>query len=289
MSDDESSLLAASRAAYCNKNGSLHHEEFSDGTDMIMLGNEPHRPSPMAGPSRPLSLKQRGKQRNTSRDFLDQSLSDLEHGTFEKPRKPSRREVEAFRSKSAGPQWYDLPAFPGAKFSNSGKDVRTNTGKASITGGDARSTTEKELRRQVTAIRLRNALDPKRFYRGSGGTGAERGMPKFAQLGKIVGGGLEPSSILNRRQRSDSVVGELVHDAESVTYSKRKFIEVCSFNRVLTYSFKTSALRRLARRASTAANVEDVRRAPLSPWPRGGYHVVMLRLCPRLAGFWFMC
>lgn len=119
-----------------------------------------------------------------------------------------------------------MPAFPGAKFSGTGKDTRTETGKASFTGGDARAATEKEMRRQVTAIRLRNALDPKRFYRGSGGTGAEKGMPAFAQLGKIVGGGLEPSSVLTRKQRADTVVGELVRDAESVSYSKRKFGEV---------------------------------------------------------------
>lgn len=84
------------------------------------------------------------------------------------------------------------------------------------------------MRRQVTAIRLRNALDPTRFYRGSSGTGAEKGMPSYAQLGTIVGGGLEPASIVPRKQRASSVVGELVNDARSVSYSKKKFNEVCS-------------------------------------------------------------
>lgn len=117
-----------------------------------------------------------------------------------------------------------MPAFPGARFSN--KDARIESGKSSYSGGDARAATENEMRRQVTAIRLRNALDPTRFYRRSEGTGAEKGMPAYAQLGTIVGGGLEPSTVVPRKQRADSVVGELVNDARSVSYSKKKFNEV---------------------------------------------------------------
>lgn len=120
-----------------------------------------------------------------------------------------------------------MPAFGGASYKSSSKKTQTDGGKSSFTGGDARAATEKELRQQIQAIRLRNALDPKRFYRGSAGTGAERGIPAFAQLGRIVGGGLEPSSVLTRSQRSDTVVGELVRDSQSVSYSKRKFEEVC--------------------------------------------------------------
>lgn len=130
------------------------------------------------------------------------------------------------KSKAAGPKWFDLPAFEGAKFKRSDTQARTEAGKAKATGGDARLATAEEMRRQVTAIRLRNALDPKRFYRGSSGTGAERGMPAYAQLGKVVGGGLEPASIMSRSQRAGSVVEELVRDSESVSYSKKKFNEV---------------------------------------------------------------
>ena len=133
-----------------------------------------------------------------------------------------------FHAKSAGPKWFGMPAFGGASYKTSSKKAQTQGGKSSFTGGDAREATEKELRQQIQAIRLRNALDPKRFYRGSAGTGAERGMPAYAQLGRIVGGGLEPSSILNRSQRSETVVGELVRDSQSVSYSKRKFDEVCN-------------------------------------------------------------
>lgn len=82
------------------------------------------------------------------------------------------------------------------------------------------------MRQQLTAIRLRNALDPKRFYRGSGGTGSDRSIPKYAQLGKVVGGGLEPTSVLTKTQRANSVVGELMRDSGAVSYSKRKFGEL---------------------------------------------------------------
>jgi hypothetical protein len=43
----------------------------------------------------------------------------------------------------------------------------------------ARGATAEEMRREVQAIRLRNAMDPKRFYRGGK---ADKGMPKFAQV-----------------------------------------------------------------------------------------------------------
>ena len=63
-----------------------------------------------------------------------------------------------------------MPGFPGSASHHKNTDARVEGGRGSFTGGDARAATEKEMRRQVTAIRLRNALDPKRFYRGSGGT-----------------------------------------------------------------------------------------------------------------------
>lgn len=69
----------------------------------------------------------------------------------------------ASQTKTAGDAWFDMPAFAG------------ESGKWSATRGP----TGEELRREVQAIRLRNSLDPKRFYRGSG----DKGMPKFAQVG----------------------------------------------------------------------------------------------------------
>lgn len=77
----------------------------------------------------------------------------------------------------------------------------------------------------MQAIRLRNALDPKRFYKG--GT-KEKGMPKFAQLGRIISSPLEPKMKLTKAERGNSVVEELIKDAEASAYAKRKFSEVSS-------------------------------------------------------------
>lgn len=46
--------------------------------------------------------------------------------------------------------------------------------------GDGRGPSAQDMRREVQAIRLRNAIDPKRFYRGS--ASGDREMPKYAQV-----------------------------------------------------------------------------------------------------------
>jgi len=65
-----------------------------------------------------------------------------------------------------------MPAFP--------KSVKTGPGSNSKAKTIQNSNAE-EMRREVQAIRLRNSLDPKRFYRGGVGTGKEA-MPQFAQV-----------------------------------------------------------------------------------------------------------
>ncbi|WFD19015.1 Enhancer of polycomb-like protein 1 [Malassezia caprae] len=239
MTDDEDALLAASREAYkarakSSRSEQLSEEAFLDGADVIHLEDDEHGTQrhdlKSAKPSKQLSAKKRGKRREEpEKDVSESALHALEVNPTTTSRKPSKREIEEFHSMSAGPKWFGMPAFGGASYKSSSRKAQTEGGKSSFTGGDARGATERELRQQIQAIRLRNALDPKRFYRGSSGTGAERGMPPFAQLGRIVGGGLEPSSVLTRSQRSDSVVGELVRDSQSISYSKRKFDEKLSY------------------------------------------------------------
>ncbi|WFD22610.1 Enhancer of polycomb-like protein 1 [Malassezia equina] len=239
MTDDEDALLAASRKAYQEKvnhkkSGNWNQEVFTNGTDIIQFEDDEddtyRNDLKSSKPVKETSAKKRGKQREIlKKDVTDSALHALEVTPVTTTRKPSKREVEEFHAKSAGPKWFGMPAFGGASYKSSSKKAQTDGGKSSFTGGDARAATEKELRQQIQAIRLRNALDPKRFYRGGSGTGAERGIPAFAQLGRIVGGGLEPSSVLTRSQRSDTVVGELVRDSQSVSYSKRKFEERGAF------------------------------------------------------------
>ncbi|WFD30922.1 Enhancer of polycomb-like protein 1 [Malassezia sp. CBS 17886] len=244
--EDEEALLAASRAALKHRGTAAQaqassSEAFTRGEDVVLLedgsaaGAEPS--ARRSHGERALSAKQRGKLRRVHAPNVAAPLADVEHGVVASPKKFSKRQMDEVsqekgatnvlqhRSKTAGGQWYDMPAFSGAQFKPKTPEARAHSGRAAVTGGDARAPTATEMRRQVTAVRLRNALDPKQFYRGSGGTGAERGMPAFAQLGTVIGGGLEPSTILTRQQRSNTVVGELVNDAMSVNYSKRKFAE----------------------------------------------------------------
>lgn len=239
MWQDEEALLEASRKAYQEKFNSedqayTSKESFKDGAEVIMLDDDETLTVPqttkedaVTSKVKKTEPKKQRKRRTSLLDTHENSLSALEvTGGTTVSRKPSKRELGEYRSQNAGPKWYGMPSFPRSSSKNVLKDSRIEGGKSSYTGGDARAATEKEMRQQITAIRLRNALDPKRFYRGSGGTGSERLVPAYAQLGKIVGGGLEPSSMLTKKQRADSVVGELLRDTSAVSYSKRKFGEV---------------------------------------------------------------
>ena len=228
MADEEAQLLAASRAAFDRiaKDSQKEGNEIADGTDVIMLDEEPEIPTkPSKQANKAKSSKSKGKSRAQDPPELVAHLESVERDGVIKERKPSKRQVKENREKSAGKQWFDMPAFPGSRFASMNPAARTEYGRSSYTGGDARAATEKEMRRQVMAIRLRNALDPKRFYRS--GAVSDKDIPKYAQLGRIIGGGLEPASTLSKKERASSVVGELVHDSEARSYSKRKFGEVC--------------------------------------------------------------
>ena len=124
------------------------------------------------------------------------------------------------RKKTTGPDWFDLPAPAEANLPR--------------------------LHREVEALRLRNHLDPKRFYRKEEGEGKGiKGLPKhFAvsctsgsllykltlqllKIGTIVatdkpfGGPSEEN--LPRSARKRTLVDELVDDSEARQYAKRKF------------------------------------------------------------------
>ncbi|PWN35366.1 Fcf2-domain-containing protein [Meira miltonrushii] len=133
-----------------------------------------------------------------------------------------QRDGREERTKSTGSKWFDMPAFAGA---NTGKNQDDERALINPKGkdGDGRGRSAEEMRREVQAIRLRNAVDPKRFYRGS--ARGEMDMPKYAQLGKIISGNADAASTMTRDQRGKSVIDELVKDAESSAYAKRKFNE----------------------------------------------------------------
>ncbi|KAL9711045.1 hypothetical protein Ac2012v2_005585 [Leucoagaricus gongylophorus] len=89
------------------------------------------------------------------------------------------------------------------------------------------------LNREYEAMRLRNQLDPKRFYRKDEGEGkGTKGLPKYFAIGKIVATdspfGNPTSDNLPRSQRKRTLVDELIDDAEAKRYAKKKFNELQS-------------------------------------------------------------
>ncbi|PPQ72297.1 hypothetical protein CVT26_007128 [Gymnopilus dilepis] len=114
----------------------------------------------------------------------------------------TKKEKKELKRRTAGPDWFDLPAPPEAELPR--------------------------LYREVEALRLRNQLDPKRFYRKDEGEGKGiKGLPKYFAVGTILPTstpfGTPSADNLPRASRKRTLVEELVDDAEAKRYAKKKF------------------------------------------------------------------
>ncbi|KAF9432089.1 hypothetical protein BGZ76_011273 [Entomortierella beljakovae] len=109
----------------------------------------------------------------------------------------SKKQKKEEREKTAGKGWFDLP-----------QQVLTP-----------------ELKRDLQILKLRNVLDPKRFYKRE-----EKGKPKFPkyfQVGTIIQGNTEfYSSRLTKKERATTITGEVMKDITGRDYYKRKFNEI---------------------------------------------------------------
>ncbi|KAF9140478.1 hypothetical protein BGX30_006449 [Mortierella sp. GBA39] len=109
----------------------------------------------------------------------------------------SKRQKQEEREKTTGKKWFDMP-----------QQVLTP-----------------ELRRDLQILRLRNVLDPKRFYKRE-----EKGKPRFPkyfQVGTIIEGNTEfYSSRLSKKERATTITGEVMKDIAGRDYYKRKFDEI---------------------------------------------------------------
>ncbi|EPS98424.1 hypothetical protein FOMPIDRAFT_1126425 [Fomitopsis schrenkii] len=117
----------------------------------------------------------------------------------------TKKEKKALKHKTAGPDWFDLPAPAEADLPR--------------------------LYREYEALRLRNQLDPKRFYKRDEGEGKGiKGLPTHFAIGTIVASpspfGGPSAENLSRASRKRSIVDELVDDAEAKSYAKKKFKEL---------------------------------------------------------------
>ncbi|KAG0204935.1 hypothetical protein BGX28_003277 [Mortierella sp. GBA30] len=109
----------------------------------------------------------------------------------------SKKQKKEEREKTTGKGWFDLP-----------QQVMTP-----------------ELKRDLQILKLRNVLDPKRFYKRE-----EKGKPKFPkyfQVGTIIEGNTEfYSSRLTKKERATTITGEVMKDVTGRDYYKRKFDEI---------------------------------------------------------------
>jgi hypothetical protein len=100
-----------------------------------------------------------------------------------------------------------------------------------------------ELKKDIHILKSRGVLDPKRHYKKETFV-----QPKFFQMGTVIEGPTEYySSRLNRKERKERIVEELVEDNEQRMYFKKKFLEVQDKKSKFTRR-KTSIYRRPQRR-----------------------------------------
>ncbi|KAF9428757.1 hypothetical protein BGZ94_001169 [Podila epigama] len=82
-----------------------------------------------------------------------------------------------------------------------------------------------ELKRDLQILKLRNVLDPKRFYKREDKSKPK--FPKYFQVGTIIEGNTEfYSSRLTKKERATTITGEIMKDDVGRDYYKRKFNEI---------------------------------------------------------------
>lgn len=80
---------------------------------------------------------------------------------------------------------------------------------------------DEKLKQDVELIRMRNYLDPKRFYKNPDKVGAVLGV------GTVVEGSAEyKSARLSRKERKQSIMEEVLADKQLKSYNKRTFLSI---------------------------------------------------------------
>lgn len=79
-----------------------------------------------------------------------------------------------------------------------------------------------EIKKDLHILKSRGVLDPKRHYKKN-----TLGTPKFFQMGTIIEGPSEYySARINKKDRKDHIVEELLADQASRSYFKKKYLEI---------------------------------------------------------------
>lgn len=81
-----------------------------------------------------------------------------------------------------------------------------------------------EARRDFALLRMRNYLDPKKFYKTSDHT---KKLPKHFQMGVVIEGAHEfKSARLTKKERQQTFTDEIMADSTIQTYTKRVFGQI---------------------------------------------------------------
>jgi len=205
-------LFEEAKAEMIRKGKQKQLEEQSanaDGEEIINVADSSSKPLPRLNPGSTLPapyFEQDETQTPSLSNHISRKVAGIGEAGPSKPPPPkdslTKKQKKEMKQKTTGPDWFDLPAPAEADLPS--------------------------LHREVEALRLRNHLDPKRFYRKEEGEGKGiKGLPKHFAIGTIVatdkpfGGPSEEN--LPRSVRKRTLVDELVDDSESRQYAKRKF------------------------------------------------------------------
>ena len=111
---------------------------------------------------------------------------------------------------------------------------REKTKGAAWYGMSAPELTE-ETKRDLEVLQMRNALDPKRFYKKND----HKELPKYFQLGRVVESSADfYSDRIPNKERKKNLVDELMADAEFQRYNKRKYAEIIQKKEKTTFGGK---------------------------------------------------
>ncbi|XP_071723764.1 rRNA-processing protein fcf2-like [Rutidosis leptorrhynchoides] len=138
-------------------------------------------------------------QNQAESSVLWRPSTELVDGLFVPPNDPKkvnkllRKQVKD----TAGNGWFDMPA----------------------------PTITPELKRDLELLKLRGAMDPKRFYKKAGSK--SKALPKYFQVGTVIQSHEEfYSGRLSKKERKETLADELLSDSKFKQYRKRKVREI---------------------------------------------------------------
>merc|ERR1712062_216430 len=80
-----------------------------------------------------------------------------------------------------------------------------------------------ERKNDLELLQMRNVLDPKRFYKKNN----SENLPKYFQIGTVVDNASDfYTDRVSKKDRKQTMVDELLADAEFQKYQKRKYVEI---------------------------------------------------------------